>query len=34
MKLFIDAETFDDIGGWVIDTQSYETNSFAYLLAH
>ncbi|MBO5643652.1 MAG: FAD-dependent oxidoreductase [Lentisphaeria bacterium] len=34
MKLFIDAETFDDIGNWVIDTQSYETNSFAYLLAH
>ncbi len=34
MKLFIDAETFEDPGGWTIDTQSYETGSFAYLLAH
>ena len=34
MKLFFDAETFADTGGWVIDTQSYETCAFAYLLAH
>ena len=34
MKLFINAETFDDLGGWSIDTQSYESGSFAYLLAH
>ena len=34
MKLFFEAETFADPGGWVIDTQSYETCAFAYLLAH
>ena len=34
MKLFFDAETFAEPGGWVIDTQSYETCAFAYLLAH
>ena len=34
MKFFFDAETFADPGGWVIDTQSYETCAFAYLLAH
>ncbi|MBR4956255.1 MAG: FAD-dependent oxidoreductase, partial [Lentisphaeria bacterium] len=34
MKLFFEAETFAEPGGWVIDTQSYETCAFAYLLAH
>ena len=34
MKFFFDAETFAEPGGWVIDTQSYETCAFAYLLAH
>ena len=34
MKLFLDAETFDDLGGWTIDTQSYESYSFAYIIAH
>ena len=34
MKLFLNAETFSDLGGWVTDTQSYETGKFAYILAH
>lgn len=34
MRFFIDAETFDSLGGWTIDTQSYETYGFCYVLAH
>lgn len=34
MKIFLNAECFDSVGGWTIDTQSYETEGFCYLLAH
>lgn len=32
--LFIEAESFRDHGGWVVDTQSMETLHSAYLMAH
>jgi len=32
--LLIEAESFDDLGGWVIDTQSIDQMGSPYLLAH
>lgn len=32
--LFLEAEGFDDIGGWVVDQQSMDQMGSAYLLAH
>lgn len=33
-KLFVEAESFDDIGGWVIDQQSFDVLFSSYLMAH
>jgi len=33
-KIFLEAETFRDQGGWTVDTQSYEALGAFYLLAH
>lgn len=33
-KIFIEAESFNTLGGWVIDTQSVETMGSAYIMAH
>ena len=32
--IFLEAETFADLGGWTVDTQSYEALGSFYLLAH
>lgn len=32
--IFLEAEGFSDLGGWVVDTQSMEQMGSAYLLAH
>lgn len=34
MKIFIEAETFDDLGGWTVDSQAMEAMGACYLLAH
>lgn len=34
MRIFLEAEQFDDPGGWVVDTQSFEALGACYLLAH
>ena len=34
MELFIEAESFGEKGGWVVDSQSMETIHSAYLMAH
>ena len=34
MEIFIEAESFLDKGGWVVDQQSFETLGSAYLMAH
>ena len=33
-KIFIEAESFEVKGGWVVDTTSMETIHSAYLMAH
>ncbi len=33
-KIFIEAESFKQKGGWVVDTQSFEVIHSAYLMAH
>ena len=33
-NILIEAATFADYGGWVVDTQSFETQKSAYLMAH
>ncbi|MFA7172506.1 MAG: FAD-dependent oxidoreductase [Kiritimatiellia bacterium] len=33
-SLLVDTETFKDLGGWVLDTQSFDQIGSAYLLAH
>ena len=33
-KIFIEAESFKDRGGWVVETQSFEVIHSAYLMAH
>lgn len=33
-KIFIEAESFEQKGGWVVDTQSFEVIHSAYLMAH
>ncbi|MDA3961563.1 MAG: FAD-dependent oxidoreductase [Planctomycetota bacterium] len=33
-SILIEAESFSDLGGWVVDTQSIRTIGSAYLLAH
>ncbi len=33
-KIFIEAESFNNKGGWVVDTQSFEVIHSAYLMAH
>ena len=33
-RIFLEAETFRDQGGWIVDTQSYEALGSFYLLAH
>ena len=33
-KIFIEAESFKNKGGWVVDTQSFEVIHSAYLMAH
>ena len=33
-RIFLEAETFRDLGGWIVDTQSYEALGSFYLLAH
>jgi hypothetical protein len=32
--IFLEAEAFDELGGWVIDQQSMEQMGSAYLMAH
>jgi hypothetical protein len=32
--IFLEAESFDNTGGWVIDTQAFDAIDSAYLLAH
>ena len=32
--IFIEAESFKNLGGWVIDTQSMETLHSSYVMAH
>ena len=33
-EIFIEAESFKDLGGWVIDQQSMETIHSSYIMAH
>lgn len=33
-KVFVEAENFDELGGWVVDHQSIDIMGSAYLLAH
>lgn len=33
-RLFVEAESFDDTGGWVIDQQSFDVLYSSYLMAH
>jgi hypothetical protein len=33
-RLFVEAESFEDIGGWVIDQQSFDVLFSSYLMAH
>lgn len=33
-KIFLESETFRELGGWTVDTQSYEALGSFYLLAH
>ena len=33
-KIFIEAESFKNLGGWVIDQQSMETIHSSYIMAH
>ncbi len=33
-NIFIEAESFENLGGWIIETQSFETIHSAYLMAH
>ena len=32
--LFIEAESFQNLGGWVVDQQSMETMGSSYVMAH
>lgn len=32
--IFLESETFDDLGGWIVDTQCIESMGSMYLLAH
>lgn len=34
MKLLLEAESFDTLGGWVTETQSMQTIGSAYIMAH
>ena len=34
VKLLIEAESFDTLGGWVTETQSMQTIGSAYIMAH
>ena len=33
-EIFIEAESFKDLGGWVVDQQSMETIHSSYIMAH
>ena len=33
-EIFIEAENFENLGGWVIDQQSMETINSSYIMAH
>ena len=33
-RIFLETAVFEDLGGWVIDTQCVEAMGSAYLLAH
>ena len=34
MRLLVEAESFDSLGGWVIETQSVSEMCSAYIMAH